>query len=114
MTSVPSVKLLIDGKFVESKAKEFVPLTNPATQEVIGHVPLSTPEEFEQAVASSKEAFKTWRNTPVQTRARVMLKFQELIRYVQHHLCLSVSLSLFQVLWVFVSFRMCICHLADK
>ena len=61
VTSVPSVKMLIDGNFVESQAKEFVPLTNPATQEVIGHVPLCTPQEFENAVQSSKEAFKTWR-----------------------------------------------------
>jgi len=87
------VKLLIDGKFVESKAKEFVPLTNPATQEVIGHVPLSTPQEFEAAVASSKEAFKTWRNTPVQTRARVMLKFQELIRRDFDELATNVSIE---------------------
>ena len=61
VTSVPSVKMLIDGNFVESQAKEFVPLTNPATQEVIGHVPICTPQEFENAVQSSKEAFKTWR-----------------------------------------------------
>mmetsp|Transcript_12060 Transcript_12060/g.33392 ORF Transcript_12060/g.33392 Transcript_12060/m.33392 type:complete len:550 (-) Transcript_12060:66-1715(-) len=93
VTSVPSVKMLIDGKFVESKAKEFVPLTNPATQEVIGHVPLCTPEEFEQAVQSSKEAFKTWGNTPVQTRARVMLKFQELIRENFEELAVNVSVE---------------------
>mmetsp|Transcript_8449 Transcript_8449/g.17173 ORF Transcript_8449/g.17173 Transcript_8449/m.17173 type:complete len:431 (+) Transcript_8449:121-1413(+) len=93
VTSVPSVKMLIDGKFVESKAKEFVPLNNPATQEVIGHVPLCTPQEFESAVASSKEAFKTWRNTPVQTRARVMLKFQELIRRDFEDLAKNVSIE---------------------
>jgi malonate-semialdehyde dehydrogenase (acetylating)/methylmalonate-semialdehyde dehydrogenase len=93
VTSVPSVKLLIDGKFVESKSEKFVPLTNPATQEVIGHVPLATPEEFEQAVASSKEAFKTWRNTPVQTRTRVMFKFQELIRENFEDLAKNVSLE---------------------
>eukprot|EP00213_Chloropicon_mariensis_P006670 CAMPEP_0197473500 /NCGR_PEP_ID=MMETSP1309-20131121/4869_1 /TAXON_ID=464262 /ORGANISM="Genus nov. species nov., Strain RCC998" /LENGTH=550 /DNA_ID=CAMNT_0043012645 /DNA_START=154 /DNA_END=1803 /DNA_ORIENTATION=- len=93
VTSVPSVKLLIDGKFVESKSKEFVPLTNPATQEVIGHVPLATPAEFEAAVSSSKEAFKTWRNTPVQTRARVMLKFQQIIRDNFEELAKNVSIE---------------------
>ena len=87
------MKLLIDGKFVESKSKEFVPLTNPATQEVIGHVPLATPAEFEAAVSSSKEAFKTWRNTPVQTRARVMLKFQQIIRDNFEELAKNVSIE---------------------
>lgn len=51
-----------------------------ATQEVVSQVPLSTDEEFKAAVSAAKKAYPLWRNTPITTRQRVMLKFQELIR----------------------------------
>lgn len=41
---------------------------------------MSTHEEFKAAVSAAKEAFPSWRNTPITTRQRVMLKLQELIR----------------------------------
>ncbi|MGE4378110.1 MAG: CoA-acylating methylmalonate-semialdehyde dehydrogenase, partial [Burkholderiaceae bacterium] len=76
----PTVKLLIGGKFVESKSTEWRNVVNPATQEVLARVPFATPDEIEAAVASAKEAFKTWRKTPVGARARIFLKLQQLIR----------------------------------
>ncbi|MDF1481714.1 CoA-acylating methylmalonate-semialdehyde dehydrogenase [Extensimonas sp. H3M7-6] len=76
----PAVKLLIGGKFVESKSTEWRNVVNPATQEVLARVPFATPDEIEAAVASAKEAFKTWRKTPIGARARIFLKLQQLIR----------------------------------
>ena len=43
-------------------------------------VPFATPDEVNAAVANAKEAFKTWRKTPIGTRARIFLKLQQLIR----------------------------------
>lgn len=75
-----SIPLFIDGRRVESQSDRHIPVYNPATQDVLGMLPETTPDEFEAAVASSKEAFKSWSTTPVPSRARVMLKFQQLIR----------------------------------
>ncbi|KAL2936725.1 Methylmalonate-semialdehyde dehydrogenase [acylating] mitochondrial [Bienertia sinuspersici] len=58
------------GKFIESQATESVDVINPATQEVVSHVPLTTSEEFKAAVSAAKQAFPSWRNTPVTTRQR--------------------------------------------
>jgi len=77
---VPTVKLLIDGKFVESQTTEWRDIINPATQEVLARVPFATAQEVDVAVASAKEAFKTWRKTSIGTRARIFLKLQQLIR----------------------------------
>jgi malonate-semialdehyde dehydrogenase (acetylating)/methylmalonate-semialdehyde dehydrogenase len=77
---VPTVKLLLDGKFVESKAREWRDVVNPATQEVVARVPMCGPEEIDRAVKRAAEAFKRWRNTPLAARARIMLKLQEIIR----------------------------------
>ena len=76
----PTVKLLIGGQFVESKTTQWRNVVNPATQEVLARVPFATPAEVNAAVASGKEAFKTWRKTAIGARARIFLKYQQLIR----------------------------------
>ncbi|KZV38039.1 methylmalonate-semialdehyde dehydrogenase [Dorcoceras hygrometricum] len=69
----------IGGRFVDSHSSTSVNVLNPATQQVVAQVPLSTPEELKAAVFAAKRAFTSWRNTPVTTRQRIMFKLQELI-----------------------------------
>ena len=78
--SPPTVKLLLDGRFVESQTTEWRDVVNPATQEVLAQVPFATDAEIESAVACAKAAFKTWKATPLAARARIMLKLQALVR----------------------------------
>ncbi|WP_462381902.1 CoA-acylating methylmalonate-semialdehyde dehydrogenase [Pseudomonas sp. Marseille-QA0892] len=75
-----TVKLLINGEFVESQTTEWRDVINPATQEVLARVPFATSDEVNRAVAGAAEAFKTWRKTPIGARSRVFLKYQQLIR----------------------------------
>ena len=77
---IPTVKLLINGEFVESATSQWRDIVNPATQEVLARVPFATQEEMNAAVAAAKEAFKTWRKTPIGARARIFLRYQQLIR----------------------------------
>ncbi|MDN3441716.1 CoA-acylating methylmalonate-semialdehyde dehydrogenase [Psychrobacter sp. APC 3279] len=79
-TEPRSVQQLINGEFTESTTTEWIDITNPATQEVIAKVPQSTPAEIEQAIKTASEAFQSWRVTPISKRARVFLKYQQLIR----------------------------------
>lgn len=72
--------MFIDGKFVDSKATEWIDLPDPATNEVVTRVPKCTQDEMNAAVESSKRAFKTWSQTSILTRQQVMLKLQHLIR----------------------------------
>jgi malonate-semialdehyde dehydrogenase (acetylating)/methylmalonate-semialdehyde dehydrogenase len=76
----PTVKMLLDGEFIESQTHEWHDVVNPATQEVLAQVPFATDAEIAAAVASAKAAYRTWKNTPLATRARVMLKLQALVR----------------------------------
>ncbi|MDH4559712.1 methylmalonate-semialdehyde dehydrogenase (CoA acylating) [Pseudomonas taiwanensis] len=78
--STPKVKLLINGEFVESKTTQWRDVVNPATQEVLARVPFATQDEMNAAVAAAQDAFKTWRKTPIGARARIFLKYQQLIR----------------------------------
>ncbi len=76
----PTVKMLLDGKFVESQTAEWHDVVNPATQQVLAQVPFASDAEIDAAVASAKAAFKTWKHTPIAARARIMLKLQALVR----------------------------------
>ncbi|MCY1254279.1 Methylmalonate-semialdehyde dehydrogenase [acylating] [compost metagenome] len=78
--AVPTVPLLINGEWVESSATEYRQVVNPATQEVLAHVPLATAGEVGAAVSAAHRAFATWRHTPIGTRLRIMLRYQALIR----------------------------------
>jgi len=80
LSHAPRVSLLIDGQFVESATTEWKDVVNPATQAVLAKVPFATSAEVDAAVAAAQAAFKTWRKTPVGTRARIFLKYQQLIR----------------------------------
>lgn len=70
----------IDGKFVESKAKKFTDVHNPATGEIVGRTPESTPEEMRAAVESNQKAFQTWKEISVSTRIRYMFNLQQLVQ----------------------------------
>jgi len=76
----PTVKMFIDGKFVESKTKDWIELKDPATNELVTSVPKCTKDELQAAVDSSKRAFKTWSQTSILTRQQVMLRLQQIIR----------------------------------
>ncbi|MDO1496581.1 CoA-acylating methylmalonate-semialdehyde dehydrogenase [Pseudomonas putida] len=79
-SAIPTVKLLINGEFVESKTTQWREVVNPANQQVLARVPFATDKEMNAAVASAKQAFKTWRKIPIGARARIFLKYQQLIR----------------------------------
>ena len=85
--------LWLDGRAVESTTDDWVPLLNPATNETIGYVPNATPAELQAAVDSSAEAFKTWGQTPVQQRQRVMFALQALIRERTDELAANITLE---------------------
>ncbi|MFM7294053.1 MAG: aldehyde dehydrogenase family protein, partial [Burkholderiales bacterium] len=78
--AIPTVKLLINGVWRDSNSSDWRDIVNPATQEVLARVPMCAGREVDEAIASAAEAFKTWKNTPIGQRARIMLKLQELIR----------------------------------
>lgn len=77
---IATTKLYIDGKFVESKATDWIDLHNPATNEVVTRVPKATPAEMESAVASAKKAYETWSKTSIITRQQVLFRLQNIIK----------------------------------
>ncbi len=67
------------GQWVASISSENIPVHNPATNEIIGHVPLSPSGEVDMAVQAASVAFEGWRRTPAATRIQPMFKLKELL-----------------------------------
>ncbi|MEH6473051.1 MAG: CoA-acylating methylmalonate-semialdehyde dehydrogenase [Halopseudomonas sp.] len=80
------VPLFINGEFVQSQTDQWIPVTNPATQEVIAQVPCATNAEMEAAIASAATAFETWKEVTISERARVMLRYQALLKEHQEEI----------------------------
>ncbi|MCW5622954.1 MAG: aldehyde dehydrogenase family protein, partial [Burkholderiales bacterium] len=79
-TDLPVVPLLIDGEFVTSRSTQWREIVDPATQKRLARVPMATRDEVAAAVAAAAAAFPAWRRTSIGTRARIFLKYQQLIR----------------------------------
>lgn len=73
------LKNFVGGSWIDSQTKNFDDVINPATEEIIASVPLSTIKDLDKAVATAQEAFQSWRNVAAPKRARVMFKFHQLL-----------------------------------
>ncbi len=81
----------INGKHVKGTSGRFADVYNPATGEVQAKVPLATAAELGAAVAAAAEAQAKWGATNPQRRARVMMKFADLINRDMEKLAECVS-----------------------
>ncbi|MDT0594437.1 CoA-acylating methylmalonate-semialdehyde dehydrogenase [Glaciecola petra] len=74
------VKQLINGNFEFSASADFISVTNPANNKEIAQLPVTTDAEISAAVESAKQAFESWKKVPISERARVMLRYQHLLK----------------------------------
>jgi malonate-semialdehyde dehydrogenase (acetylating)/methylmalonate-semialdehyde dehydrogenase len=79
------------GQWVLSSSKEILQIHNPATNQVIAQVPLSTPGEVDQAVKAASAAFEEWRRTPAADRIQSLFKLKSLLETQYHDLARMIS-----------------------
>lgn len=79
LQTITTLKNYIGGEWVEASTDKVQQVFNPATEEVLAHVPISTQEDVDRAVRAAKEAFQSWKDVPVPKRARILFKFQQLL-----------------------------------
>ena len=74
-----TVRNFVGGEWLSPNPANWYELTNPATGESLGRVPMSGTTEVDEAVRAAREAFPKWRETPVAQRARYLFKFKSLL-----------------------------------
>ncbi len=76
---------LINGEY--QNVAQTVDSVNPSNpSETVGKIGLMSEEQAKQAIQAAKEAFKSWRKTPVRQRAGVLRKAAELMEKRRHEL----------------------------
>ena len=61
----------VGGQWLKS-SREQIPVVNPATEEVIDHIPRGPAADADRAVQAAREAFKTWRWMPAVEKAQLL------------------------------------------
>jgi acyl-CoA reductase-like NAD-dependent aldehyde dehydrogenase len=66
-------RFYIGGEWVSpADPGAIIEVVNPATEQVIGHVPQGTADDAGRAVAAARAAFEPWSQTPVAERAAIL------------------------------------------
>jgi malonate-semialdehyde dehydrogenase (acetylating)/methylmalonate-semialdehyde dehydrogenase len=91
LTTLKRLPLWINGKATPALTTRYGEVTNPATGEVIRHVPLANAADIDVAVASSAAALPAWRAQPALRRARILMRFRELMELHKKELAAIVT-----------------------
>ncbi|HSK17395.1 MAG TPA: CoA-acylating methylmalonate-semialdehyde dehydrogenase [Gaiellaceae bacterium] len=86
-----TLKNYIGGRWVDASGTEILAVTNPATSEELAQVPLSGPQQVDEAVRAARDAFPAWRATPPLQRARACFDFKYALEEAKDELALLVS-----------------------
>jgi aldehyde dehydrogenase (NAD+) len=68
----------INGEFVIPQGDQWVEITNPATEEVIGRARMGDERDIDQAVDAARAAFAVWRQSTVEERIVVLRRLSAL------------------------------------
>lgn len=73
-------QLFIDGRWTASVSGRTIPVVNPATEEVIGHVACAGRQDLDAALASAQTGFGVWREVSAFERSSIMRKAAGILR----------------------------------
>ncbi len=71
--------MYINGEWVGNDYSVFTEVTNPATNAIVGAVPIGGAAEAKLAVDAAHQAFKTWSKTTAEERSKLLMKWHILI-----------------------------------
>ncbi|MDR1708528.1 MAG: CoA-acylating methylmalonate-semialdehyde dehydrogenase [Candidatus Accumulibacter sp.] len=77
--TIKRLKICIDNEWLESEAKEYMPVMNPSLGEQIAETPSCTQAEVDAAVAAAAAAYPDWSATPIPQRIQLMFRFKALL-----------------------------------
>src|SRR5579872_1064708 len=79
LTTLERLPLWIGGRTFSPSTMRYGEVTNPATGEVIRHVPFANAADVDAAVQAAAGAFPAWSAFPPLRRARVLMRFRDLL-----------------------------------
>jgi malonate-semialdehyde dehydrogenase (acetylating) / methylmalonate-semialdehyde dehydrogenase len=83
----------INGTWQPAAAVELLEVINPATQEVLGSVPLSSKTDVDRAVQAAAQALPGWRRTPPNERVQYLFAMKGVLETGREELARLITLE---------------------
>jgi malonate-semialdehyde dehydrogenase (acetylating)/methylmalonate-semialdehyde dehydrogenase len=91
LTTLERLPLWIGGRAFAPSTTRYGEITNPATGEVVRHVPYANAADVDAAVKAAADAWPAWRKAPALRRARVLMRFRDLVEQHKRDLAKIVT-----------------------
>ena len=65
-------RLYIDGKWVQPTGTGSIDVINPATEEIIGKIPVGSEKDIDKAASAARIAFESWSKSSIETRMEIL------------------------------------------
>ncbi len=91
MPTYPELRLFIGGEWRTST--NTLPVINPSTGNAIGHLPIASPADLDDALEAAQRGFKIWRATAPRARADLIRDAARLMRERQDEIARSITLE---------------------
>ncbi|MCL4188936.1 MAG: NAD-dependent succinate-semialdehyde dehydrogenase [Rhodobacteraceae bacterium] len=89
----PDLRLFIGGAWRDATGGATRPVTDPATEEVLGTMATAGEADIDAALAAAREGFAVWRQTGTWDRARILRRTADLIRERSERIATLMSLE---------------------
>jgi malonate-semialdehyde dehydrogenase (acetylating)/methylmalonate-semialdehyde dehydrogenase len=73
------VRNYVDGEWIDVDAEESAPVENPASGEPLTETPFTKPADVDDTVETAADAFREWRQTPVEERIQPLFRLKRLL-----------------------------------
>jgi len=88
------LQLLINGKWSDGTSGKSETVINPATQEVLGELPLASAADLDRALKASASGFKIWRHVPAFERQQIMERAARLMEERKETLAENLTMEM--------------------
>ncbi|HTW21899.1 MAG TPA: aldehyde dehydrogenase family protein [Mycobacteriales bacterium] len=82
--------IYIGGQWASSSGSELIDVENPATEQVIGHVPSGTTDDVDRAVRSARAAFDGWAQTSPEERGKYLSRLHDALAARQEEIAHTI------------------------
>ncbi|MFI5683062.1 aldehyde dehydrogenase family protein [Streptomyces sp. NPDC051636] len=83
--------IYVDGRWRTPRQQTVLEVENPATQEVMGTVPLASAGDVAEAVRAARRGFGTWSRTPVAERLGYLSRLRDALAARHEELALTIA-----------------------
>ncbi len=91
MVTQPVVRNFVGGQWHITQTEDLLNVTNPATAQVISHVPLSAAQIVDQAVQAASRSFEEWRRVPATERIQYLFRLRALMEEHRDELARTIT-----------------------